>query len=129
MSSLSSATFWSNSTDLNNTSSKLLHGFSQLDAETLGSLAPGMFFPPPSHMRSIPLTFHAMLSAVPQFQIPIALVSSKAARSQTSGLRQRAEVLMQSKLYQHLQCVTCQVLLAESQHCTVSSQVVQAKLQ
>ena len=41
MSSLSSATFWSNSTDPNNTSSKLLHGFSQLDPDSLGSLAPG----------------------------------------------------------------------------------------
>ena len=68
MSSLSSATFWSNSIDLNNTSSKLLHGFSQLDADTLGSLAPGMFFSPPSHMRSIPLKFHAVLNTVPHFQ-------------------------------------------------------------
>ncbi len=44
LSSLSSATFWSNggSTDVNSMSSKLLHGLSQLDADTLTSLSSGM---------------------------------------------------------------------------------------
>ena len=43
LSSLSSATFWSNggSTDVNDMSSKLLHGLSQLDADTLTSLSSG----------------------------------------------------------------------------------------
>ena len=41
MSSLSSATFWSSSTDPNNTSTKLLHGFSQMDTDMITSLAPG----------------------------------------------------------------------------------------
>ncbi len=43
LSSLSSATFWSNgsSTDVNDMSSKLLHGLSQMDADTLTSLSSG----------------------------------------------------------------------------------------
>ena len=43
MSSMSSATFWSNggSTDVNNMSSRLLHGLSQLDPDTLSNLASG----------------------------------------------------------------------------------------
>ena len=43
LSSLSSATFWSNggSADVNDMSSKLLHGLSQMDADTLTSLSSG----------------------------------------------------------------------------------------
>ncbi|DBA86983.1 TPA: hypothetical protein ACH3X2_000365 [Trebouxia sp. C0005] len=47
LSSLSSATFWSNggSTDVNDMSSKLLHGLSQMDADTLTSLSSGVSVP------------------------------------------------------------------------------------
>lgn len=44
LSTLSSATIWSNggSTDVNNMSSKLLHGLSQMDPETLTSMSSGL---------------------------------------------------------------------------------------